>query len=406
MSLCLVLLLCNRETKLMPPPPGDYLGDVDEFIGTIDNDDERVVEDDASFQDELPHLIHDIWTYNPQNFLVPAQTTIERAVCSSYPNMVRSRNYTNLGGPKLIGEMSADRVGYKNSYYDFPITINVLSLAQLNLSLVSSSNNIVFQVLAGVISIESVYISSSWAGMDVNVDALNLSNEQVLCEIRQGQMIEVSANHVQNVVVSSGTSIQIPPHQRRNFFLPVLCAAKQRSSPVGSRAKITPYVLGAPSAAYIEQERIWEYISRENYSENVNKYVTFYVWGKGTVTRSGRPSPTGHAFVRVPNIGVIGFGTRNNMILDDEGVITDHTQSVRYATDSCRIIVSDASLLKISKKIRELKRDVPRYKIGRYDCTSFVMDIADAGDIRYGRRITIQTPVGFMQGLKKHNRLY
>lgn len=57
----------------------------------------------------------------------------------------------------------------------------------------------------------------------------------------------------------------------------------------------------------------------------------------------------------------------------------------------------------MTKKLRQLQQNVPRYKIGRSDCTSFVMDIADARGIHYGARITIQTLVGFMQELKKNN---
>lgn len=74
--------------------------------------------------------------------------------------------------------------------------------------------------------------------------------------------------------------------------------------------------------------------------------------------------------------------------------------------DSCRIKVSEEAQKAMIKKLRQLQGNVPKYRIGRYDCTSFVMDIADAAGIRYGARITIQTPVGFMQELKKYNYSY
>jgi hypothetical protein len=51
----------------------------------------------------------------------------------------------------------------------------------------------------------------------------------------------------------------------------------------------------------------------------------------------------------------------------------------------------------------EWHNNPPHYTIGRYDCTTFVMDIADAAGIYYGSRWSIQTPVGFMEGLKQKN---
>ena len=125
------------------------------------------------------------------------------------------------------------------------------------------------------------------------------------------------------------------------------------------------------------------------------------MWKKGTITSSGKPSPTGHAFVKIPKVGVIGFGSLHGGLLDDDGNIFDHASRVRYATDSCRIKVSEEAQRAMIRKLRQLQEDVPKYRIGRYDCTSFVMDIADAGGVHYGSRITIQTPVGFMEELKK-----
>ena len=90
-------------------------------------------------------------------------------------------------------------------------------------------------------------------------------------------------------------------------------------------------------------------------------------------------------------------------LLDDDGIIFDHTSNLQYATDSCRIKLSREAQQAMVRKLRQLQADVPNYSAGHYDCTSFVMDLADAAGIRYGSRITIQTPVGFMQELKAHN---
>jgi hypothetical protein len=158
--------------------------------------------------------------------------------------------------------------------------------------------------------------------------------------------------------------------------------------------------MNAPTTTFQSQQTVWKLLESD---DDPNSYVTFYVWGKGAITSSGRASVTGHAFVRIPEAGVFGFSSAHGGLLDDDGNIYDHTSDIRYATDSCRIKVSDVSKKAIIKKLKQLQANVPKYRIGHYDCTSFVMDIADAGGIHYGNRATIQTPVGFMQELKKHN---
>ena len=47
----------------------------------------------------------------------------------------------------------------------------------------------------------------------------------------------------------------------------------------------------------------------------------------------------------------------------------------------------------------------PNYYVGYYDCTSFVMDIADAAGVHYGNRLFIQTPMGFIQQMKQYNEI-
>ena len=345
----------------------------------------------------IPQQIIDIWSYSPQSVNVPAQTTIERAVYDTYPNMRKCYDYANVGGVKFIGEMSADRAGHNYSYYSTPITLNILSMSQLHLGFISSYYNIICQILNGNIRIESARIIS---GLSINIVVRNLSQTNQDVEFAQGQMVEVNENHVQNVVVSANSKVRLNPNESRTLTLPVFCVAHHRNSPAGSPARITPYVMRASSTTFQSQQSVWNIIES---NDDPNSYVTFYVWGKGDITSSGRRSATGHAFVRIPTVGVYGFSTKNGELLNDEGHIYDHTANIRYATDSCRIKVSEESIKAMKKKLRCLQQNVPRYKIGRSDCTSFVMDIADAGGIHYGARITIQTPVGFMQELKKHN---
>lgn len=130
--------------------------------------------------------------------------------------------------------------------------------------------------------------------------------------------------------------------------------------------------------------------------------MAFYVWGKGTHCHSSEPSRTGHAFVDIPIIGCVGFSAIGD-ILGGSGDIYDHKGSVECATDSCIIYISREQWETVYAKFRELQRNTPNYFLGRYDCTSFVMDIADAAGIKYGTRIEVQTPVYFMEKLKKYN---
>lgn len=352
---------------------------------------------------DIPQLVYDIWSFFPQDINVPAQTTIGQAVCVNYPNMKKCYDYNNLGGTKLIGEMSADKAGYNYSYYSYPIDLRIPSISQLHLCFVPSKDNLICQVLNGNVEIESAKIVRGTTGMSVEIEARNLSDSYQDVELVQGQMVEASEYHVQNVVISTNTTAQIMPKGTWHCTLPVFCAAHHRLSPTGSSARITPYVMNATAETFQSQQRVWDVLESD---DDPNNYVTFYVWGKGTITSSGRPSPTGHAFVRIPQVGIVGFGSLHGGLLDDEGNIFDHTSKVRYATDSCRIKVSEESQKAMIKKLHQLQSDVPKYRVGRYDCTSFVMDIADAGGIHYGSRITIQTPVGFMQELKKHNYSY
>ncbi len=348
----------------------------------------------------IPQIIYDIWSYAPQTVNIPAETTMEQAICSTYPNLRRCYGYTNVGGAKLIGEMSADKAGHNYSFFSYPITLQVMSLPQLRLGFISNQDNIMCHVVNQELEIQSADIIYTGNGLGLEMDVRNRTGSAYAVTIERGQMVEAKDNHVQNVVVNADVEGQLTPNGSRHFSIPVYCASHYRSSPTGSKAKMTPYVMNASSTTFQSQQRVWEFIES---NDNPNSFVTFYVWGKGTVTAAGRRSPLGHAFIKIPQVGILGFGSMHGGLLDDDGIIFDHTSNLQYATDSCRIKLSREAQQAMVRKLRQLQADVPNYSAGHYDCTSFVMDLADAAGIRYGSRITIQTPVGFMQELKAHN---
>lgn len=395
----ILFVACNSKPSPPPITNEEYYFEQDDVYSEAITDN-TISKDSASQHENIPQQVYDIWSYTPQNVDLPAQITMESIVSDQFSKMKQCYDYNYIGGPKLIGEMSADKAGYNYSYYAYPITLDILSLSQLHLKFISSSNNIICQILDGKIEIKSSKIVSSNTGMSIEIEVTNLSATYQEVAFEQGQMVETIENHAQNAVITSNATAQIAPNKDWHFRLPIFCAAHHRISPSGHPARLTPYVMNAPTTTFQSQQTVWKLLESD---DDPNSYVTFYVWGKGAITSSGRASVTGHAFVRIPEAGVFGFSSAHGGLLDDDGNIYDHTSDIRYATDSCRIKVSDVSKKAIIKKLKQLQANVPKYRIGHYDCTSFVMDIADAGGIHYGNRATIQTPVGFMQELKKHN---
>jgi hypothetical protein len=180
------------------------------------------------------------------------------------------------------------------------------------------------------------------------------------------------------------------------------CASEKRKDPTYHRVKLTPFVLTAPSNAYNSQQSLWDFFrtntrnTRDSYAEKTYS-LTFYAWGSGSVNSRGEKSDFGHAFVFIPGIGTVGYG----------GTVSDHSQSVQYAQYQISIAVSENALRKAQEKYREWENNPPEYKLMQYDCTTFVMDIADAAGIYYGngrREGWLQSPAGFIRELKKYNK--
>lgn len=130
--------------------------------------------------------------------------------------------------------------------------------------------------------------------------------------------------------------------------------------------------------------------------------MVFYVYGKGTYCHSNHPSDAGHAFVYIPQIGFVGFGSTGDHF-GGPGNISDHRETRDCATDSCVIYITGEQLESVKAKFREFQKKIPYYFFGNSDCTSFVMNLADAAGIYYGNRLEIQTPIYFMEQLKKYN---
>lgn len=359
-------------------------------------------ENDEDFLEDFAPFL-DMQNYVPEYIYIPAGVTIEQALLQSQPQLYYNRDEACLGGPKLIAEMSSDQCGDYSSYdNNNDKNIKILPLNQLKLRIEESPDYIYNLVKEGIIIINSCKMESNGffnVNFFVSIDITNITDYPSSIEIVQGMMIEAESYNVQNVVVTENRYINIDSHQSMKIKVPALCAAHHRGNPIGSKGRITPYVMSAPSSTFSSQQQIWDFIEAP-----ARNKLTFYAWGKGREFENGHVSSTGHAFVFVPRSGYWGYGSNDGNWIDGEGVIYDHSRQKQYATDSCSVYITDHQLNEVYKRLRLLLTNTPRYNIGIYDCTSFAMDIADAADVYYGTRWFIQTPIGFMEQLKKYNQ--
>lgn len=338
--------------------------------------------------------------YRPKSLYIMQGTSLRDAFCDADPQMEYNSQKPYLGGPKLIAEMSADAYGINKSRLDEDCYINILPLHQLKLRICDDSFNIYALVYTNVVSIDMCRIESNGffsSDFSVIIQLTNNTSQEVVVNIPKGQMIEAERDNVQNVVVKEDKQVVLQPYESKTIRVPALCAAHHRSDPDRSIGRITPYILDAPYNAYKSQQSVWNYIEEPA----INRMV-FYAWGRGPLD-NGHESRTGHAFVFIPEVEYVGFSSAHGDWLDDEGVISNHRRQAQYAQDSCVVYITNTQLNNVHYMLEALMSNTPRYHIGYYDCTSFVMDIADAAGIYYGNRLFIQTPMGFIQELKKRN---
>ena len=393
-QLLLLFSNCSCDHK---KSPGNPLLQSDQNIETSDEGDKY------SHNNKLGSNSEDVCDYIPTRLYIPRSVTFEEALLQSQLQLRKLKTINCVGGAKLIAEMSADVSGIHSSSDDVEgRTIRIYPMHILKLRISSIPTSLFNLASHQEIIIESCIIESTSSIFDdhfrVSLALINNTRNTKSVIIEKGTMIESEACGAQNIVVSDGREVSLRPQERVDIRVRAFCASHHRSSPSGTRGRITPYVLNAPDVVYQSQQSIWDY--QEAPSRNK---ITFFVWKKGTDTGNGHKSPTGHAFVYIPRYGYWGYGSGDGNLLNGKGSIFDHSQKRQYATDSCSVYITDLQLRKVYDKLNNLRNDTPRYHIGKYDCTSFTMDIADAAEVYYGLRSLIQTPVGFMEQLKKYN---
>lgn len=320
----------------------------------------------------------------------------------AYSGLLDWEERYNLGGVKLCAEMSADKQGKWVSSFTGNTTISFYPPSSLHLhkiSVTDNSSNIICRIINGEIDVSLGNVqndlyrtNSEQPAFIVNITTNNLTADSIPIVIPIGQMLEAQSPDVQNIMVCHTYSDILNPFESETFIVRAFCGSEKRENPSFHSVKLTPFVLKAPSYAYITQTNLWNFQRTDPATDN-SYTITFYAWGIGNRIENNenlRKSLTGHAFVDIPDIGIVGFGING---------ITDHTNYVQYADYQCSIKINESALKKVHDKYWKWKNNPPAYSLAEYDCTTFAMDIADAAGIYYGPRWAVQFPAGFMRQL-------
>lgn len=216
--------------------------------------------------------------YFTQNIEVHQNISFQEALYMMDPSVKELEQKYDVGGTKLIAEMSADVGGiYCSRNPNTEVNINILSLDQLKLYVDYSKTSIYQQLINQqiVINHSSVgflngpsfaeilenFINTLLTGkLVVHLTIANITNKSVFCEIKQGQMLEAVNENVQNLVVAETCKFSIAAHRQTSVDVRVYCAARHRGDPSNSRVRFTPYFLNASSAVYESQSSVWSYI--------------------------------------------------------------------------------------------------------------------------------------------------
>lgn len=342
---------------------------------------------------------------------VPAGMSIQEAIYEKYPWLRQYEDAYGVGGAKVIGEESADRDHKTGSRYDYEdIEICIYPTVVLRLCQPSDPDFIYNQVCNNHIWIPDCIIDSDGYGeFTVTVILCNRTDEPQTVVVPQGTMFEAVKENVQHVAANEEVVAVVPANETRRMDVSAVCASHYRGSPVGSRARVTPFALTEPKSRYYSsysQQSVWEHQEAE-----ANNRMVFYIWGRNRRFPDGHVSLMGHAFVYVPGVGYVGYGHRSDVphsvayVLSHkmDGVVFDHREKRQFATDSCVVYLTDTQLKNVRTLLQSRMLHTPPYRLAKNDCTSFVMDVADAAGIYYGYRRLIQTPERFMRQLKKYN---
>ena len=134
--------------------------------------------------------------------------------------------------------------------------------------------------------------------------------------------------------------------------------------------------------------------------------ITFYAYGSSfweTVGAdiSGEPYAGGHTSIELQSYGTFGFypttawSGKTGIVKNDSGKKSEATYTFTTSIDKNKYI-------KVKNLMNNWRQNPPVYNIGRNDCVSFGMRIAEAAGLDF-HWTTTQTPKAFIKSLNSNN---
>jgi hypothetical protein len=210
----------------------------------------------------------------PTTVDVQAGVSLKEAGRNVYFDLLDWEERYGLGGIKLLAEASADQQGEARSSFGSPTAITFYPPEDLHFTKVNvypGSPNIIARIVNGDISVQTGNVKygggSGWFAspthFEVIITITNRTGGTIWVSVPQGQMIEVQAPNVQNIVTTTTVEIEIYAYQTVTITVKAWCANEKRGDPISKPTKLTPFVLNAPVYVFNSQNELW-YFQREN----------------------------------------------------------------------------------------------------------------------------------------------
>jgi len=255
--LSFVLLGCNGSAKQDEVSWTNYINNTEEDIEYADNEQETDYNNALNYAVEVE---------------IPAGQSLREAGKEVYAYLLDWEERYNFGGVKLCAEMSADREGKPYSSFYRNTTINFRPPEELHLKRIETKESpfcIVSEIVNGDISADVGTIATQYSGYFqfqnflLPITISNLRDYPVGVHIPCGLMFEVQTPGVQNIAVSQTIKIMVEPNSTETIQVQALCAAHKRKDPTYHSAKFTPFILDAPTHAFISQNNLWNFMVSE-----------------------------------------------------------------------------------------------------------------------------------------------
>ena len=241
-------------------------------------------------RDVVNIYIEDYSSYSAGMYIIQAGYSMQEVVFQNNPKLLRMERESTLGGSKLIGEMSADAAGISVSRPSETSEIPIGTPSELKLRSPKDPDNIVIGILkkelnvyvepiesCGLIEgIRDIFSGEATSPLRVIIDVTNTTQISKHVVIECGQMIESESEDVQNLVVCKREVSNIPPGSTVTMTVKCMCAAHYRKSPIGSAAKLTPWILDAPPSVFEKQQRVWNFLERIKIDAKQHKSTMMY----------------------------------------------------------------------------------------------------------------------------------